>query len=262
MSFTAVGVEACCHCSKSLPCFSNRATIDFYRSKGITYATQLSRVETRCPSFRCTPAGPQSSLIDFPLHCHCGGLFKHTFCDVQPRRARNPQAIMSKRERNITERAAPPRGDQQQLQHHHNHSELMFTWASLVPATHHGSHAESHPLVLVHHVGQEFGRRCHRDALLVAKLIDATLSGQQALPEATVGSSSSHGTQQIGVDLNHLLHRLGGDVGACCGPGVHGHDDAMLELWQQEHQLVLHIQTSAHHDIKSPQPYACQLETF
>lgn len=84
----------------------------------------------------------------------------------------------------------------------------MFTWASLVPATHHGSHAESHTLVLVHHIGQEFGRCCHGDALLVAKLIDATLTGQQTLPEATVGSSSGHGTQQIGVDLNHLLHRL------------------------------------------------------
>lgn len=106
----------------------------------------------------------------------------------------------------------------------------MFTWASLVPATHHGSHAESHALVLVHHVGQELGGGRHRDALLVAELIDATLSGQQALPEAAVGSSSGHGTQQVRVDLDHLLHRLGGDVGAGRGPGVHRHDDAMLEL--------------------------------
>lgn len=31
-------------------------------------------------SLACSP-----SLIDFPLLCHRGGLFKHTFCDVQPR---------------------------------------------------------------------------------------------------------------------------------------------------------------------------------
>lgn len=84
----------------------------------------------------------------------------------------------------------------------------MFTWASLVPSAHHGSHAEPHALVLVHHVSEQFGGRCHRDALLVAKLVDAALAGQQALPEATVCSSSSHGAQQVGVDLNHLLHRL------------------------------------------------------
>lgn len=115
----------------------------------------------------------------------------------------------------------------------------VFTWAPLVPATHHGPHAESHPLVLVHHIGQEFGRCCHRDALLVAELVDATLTGQQPFPEATVGGSSGHGAQQIGVDLNHLLHRLGGNVGARGGPGVHRHDNAVLELSQQEHGATL-----------------------
>lgn len=28
-------------------------------------------------------------LIDFPLLCHRGGLFKHTFCDVRPHTARH-----------------------------------------------------------------------------------------------------------------------------------------------------------------------------
>lgn len=106
----------------------------------------------------------------------------------------------------------------------------MFTWASLVPAAHHGPHAESHALVLVHHVGQQLGGRCHRDALLVAELVDAALSGQQALPEAAVGRSSGHGAQQVGVDLDHLLYRLRRDVRAGGGPRVHGDDDAMLEL--------------------------------
>ena len=113
--------------------------------------------------------------------------------------------------------------------HTHTHT-VTFTWSSLVPATHHGAHAEPHALVLVHHVGQQLGRGRHGDALLVAELIDATLAGQQALPEAAVGRSSGHGAQQVGVDLDHLLDRLGGDVGARGGPGVHGDDDAMVEL--------------------------------
>lgn len=107
----------------------------------------------------------------------------------------------------------------------------IITWASLVPATHHGSHAQPHAFVLVHHVSQQLGGCCHRDALLVAQLVDAALAGQQALPEAAVGRPSSHGAQQVRVDLNHLLHRLRGDVRARCGPGVHCNNDSMLELW-------------------------------
>lgn len=87
-------------------------------------------------------------------------------------------------------------------------SSAVLTWASLVPATHHGSHAEPHALVLVHHVSEQLGGCRHRDALLVSQLIDAALTGQQALPEAAVGSPSCHCAQQVGVDLNHLLHRL------------------------------------------------------
>lgn len=105
-----------------------------------------------------------------------------------------------------------------------------FTWASFVPAAHHGSHAEPHALVLVNHVGEQLGGGRHRDALLVAKLVDATLAGQQALPEAAVSGSSGHGAQQVGVDLDHLLYRLRGDVGARRRTGVHGNDDPMLEL--------------------------------
>lgn len=111
-----------------------------------------------------------------------------------------------------------------------SYTAVVFTWASLVPATHHGSHAESHAFVLVHHVSEQLGGCCHRDALLVAKLIDAALAGQQTFPEATVCGSSSHGTQQVGVDLNHLLHCLRRNVRARCGPRVHRNNNTMLEL--------------------------------
>lgn len=50
------------------------------------------------------------SLIDFPLLCHCGGLFKHTYCDVRPRTARHPKlsAWTSEREGGRVREAALP----------------------------------------------------------------------------------------------------------------------------------------------------------
>lgn len=115
-----------------------------------------------------------------------------------------------------------------------SYTSVVFTWASLVPATHHGSHAESHAFVLVHHVSEQLGGRCHWDALLVAELIDAALTSQQAFPEAAVCSSSGHGAQQVGIDLNHLLHCLRGNVGTRCGPRVHRNNDTMLELREKK----------------------------
>lgn len=80
------------------------------------YATQLSWAETQCPSFHHTCAGPQCGLIDFPLQCRRGGLFKHTFGDVLPHRARYPKAITCNTEEKIKRTTAPPRGKEWQLQ--------------------------------------------------------------------------------------------------------------------------------------------------
>lgn len=107
---------------------------------------------------------------------------------------------------------------------------VVLTRSSLVPATHHGAHAESHAFVLVHHVGQQLRGGRHRDALFVAQLVDTALTGEQALPETAVCGASGHGPQEVRVDLDHLLHRLRGDVGARRGPRVHRHDNSMLEL--------------------------------
>jgi hypothetical protein len=104
--------------------------------------------------------------------------------------------------------------------------------------THHG---ETHALVLVNHVGQQLGRRGNTDALFVLEFVLSardegeavasdtdTLNQRQrqkhiptnrdrdrpalhrkyALPEGAVGRTASHGAQQIGVDLDHLLDCL------------------------------------------------------
>lgn len=44
---------------------------------------------TQCPSCGRLPVACSPRLIDFPLLCHCGGLFKHTLCDVQPQTSRH-----------------------------------------------------------------------------------------------------------------------------------------------------------------------------
>lgn len=87
-------------------------------------------------------------------------------------------------------------------------SKRILTWAPLVPTRDHGTHRESHALVLIHHVGQKLGGSRHRDALLVTEFVDAALPGQQALPETAVSCSASHCAQEVRVNLNDLLDRL------------------------------------------------------
>lgn len=106
----------------------------------------------------------------------------------------------------------------------------QLTRASLIPATDHGAHGQPHAFVLIHHVGKQFGGRRDRDAFLVAKLIDSTLSSQQPLPEAAIRCTPSHGAQKVRVDLYHFLHCLGSNVGTCGGPGIRCNNDSMLKL--------------------------------
>lgn len=41
-----------------------------------------------------------------------------------------------------------------------------------VPATDHAPHGQAHASVAQHHVGQQLGRRSHRDALVVPQLVE------------------------------------------------------------------------------------------
>ncbi len=76
---------------------------------------------------------------------------------------------------------------------------------SFVPTSDHGTHGQAHILVRVDHVGQDLGRAGHRNSLLVSQLVDATLLGQDTLPELTVGSTTGHRAQQVRVDLDDFL---------------------------------------------------------
>lgn len=65
----------------------------------ISAGVQALCMRPNCPGLRPNVHHPaalllarSASLIDFPLLCHCGGLFKHTFCDVRPHTAWHPKA--------------------------------------------------------------------------------------------------------------------------------------------------------------------------
>jgi hypothetical protein len=79
---------------------------------------------------------------------------------------------------------------------------------SLVPAGDHGAHGQPHALVGIHRVGQQLGRRRHRDTLLIPKLIQPALAAQVALPEGAVSGAAGHRAKQVRIDLDHLLHVL------------------------------------------------------
>lgn len=77
----------------------------------------------------------------------------------------------------------------------------------LVPAADHGTHGETHAFVRVDEVGEEFGGGGDGDAFFVAQFVEATVHAKVRFPVLAVGSTTSHGTEEVGVDLDDLLHR-------------------------------------------------------
>lgn len=101
MSFTFVGIAASRHCL--------HGPLLLFQTK---LASISAGVWALCMRPNCSGLGPDvrhpavlslarsPSFIDFPLLCHCGGLFKHTLCDVRPHTVWHPKAtaFISKRE--------------------------------------------------------------------------------------------------------------------------------------------------------------------
>lgn len=68
----------------------------------ISVGLQALCMRPNCPGLRPDVHHPTTlllawspSLIDFPLLCHCGVLFKHTFCDVRSHTVWHPNATVS-----------------------------------------------------------------------------------------------------------------------------------------------------------------------
>ena len=78
----------------------------------------------------------------------------------------------------------------------------------LIPASNHGTHGQTASTVGVDDVGKDLGGGSNRDTLSVTQLKEAAAASQFALPERAISSSSSHSSEQVGVDLNDLLYGL------------------------------------------------------
>jgi hypothetical protein len=66
--------------------------------------------------------------------------------------------------------------------------------------------------------------------MTVSELVETTLHAEVAFPETAIGGASRHGSQQKGVDLNHLLDSATGNVGTHGGTRIDRHNDAAVEL--------------------------------
>lgn len=63
---------------------------------------------------------------------------------------------------------------------------IQLRTALVVPGQHH-SHADTHALVVVHNVGHDLAGSGHRNAFLVAQLLDSALLGQHPISVHTIG---------------------------------------------------------------------------
>lgn len=109
MSFTFVGITAGIIVYIDLSAFQTKPAL-------ISVGVQELCMRPNCPGLKpfvhhpaalllaCSP-----SFIDFPLLCHCGGLFKHTFCDIWPLTEWHPKTTAQS-----TNRARPS----ERLQYH------------------------------------------------------------------------------------------------------------------------------------------------
>lgn len=86
---------------------------------------------------------------------------------------------------------------------------VVEAWSGSVPSGNHGAHGQPHSFVSVQGVGQEFGCGTHGDPLLVFQLVGFALHAEVTLPELAICRASSHCAEQVWIDLDHFLHRLG-----------------------------------------------------
>lgn len=59
--------------------------------------------------------------------------------------------------------------------------------------------------------------------------MEPALDPQVPMPKLAISSTSSHGSQHVGINLDDFPHSLRGYVAAHAGPGVGGDDDALVE---------------------------------
>lgn len=107
----------------------------------------------------------------------------------------------------IRKRASTPHTEQIALQPRSVAVHIEDRGPRLVPAADHGAHGEAHAFVRVDEVGEEFGGGGDGDAFFVAQFVQAAVHAQVGFPVLAVGGTTCHGAEEVGVNLDDLLHR-------------------------------------------------------
>mmetsp|Transcript_20472 Transcript_20472/g.51856 ORF Transcript_20472/g.51856 Transcript_20472/m.51856 type:complete len:203 (-) Transcript_20472:145-753(-) len=113
--------------------------------------------------------------------------------------------------------------------------------ARMVPAGNHGSHGKTVVSVLVNSVLQHFCSSSNTWSALGSEFKKTALNPQFAFPVRAIRCTTSHCAKKVRVDLNHLLHSLGGDVIPHGSTGVHSNNNSALEKERQSRCALLHF---------------------
>mmetsp|Transcript_36142 Transcript_36142/g.52981 ORF Transcript_36142/g.52981 Transcript_36142/m.52981 type:complete len:278 (+) Transcript_36142:159-992(+) len=100
---------------------------------------------------------------------------------------------------------------------------------AVVPPCNHRAARQTVAFVTVEGVVERLRRGPHGNALFVLQLVQPALHAEVALPERAVGGATSHGAQEVGVDLDDFLDTLRRNVGSLRGAGIDGDEDTALE---------------------------------
>eukprot|EP00982_Pelagococcus_subviridis_P007602 30672-Pelagococcus_subviridis.AAC.3 len=117
--------------------------------------------------------------------------------------------------------------------------DVVQTRAVEIPPGDHRPHGQPLPAVAVKRVRQQLRRAGDADALAVLELVEAALDPEVPLPELAVRGAAGHRSEEVRVDLDHLLYRLRRDVRPLRRARVHRDDDAVLEDEPERRRAVV-----------------------
>ena len=82
------------------------------------------------------------------------------------------------------------------------------------------------------------------ETFLISQFMKAALFCEDTLPKLTIGCTTSHSTEQIGVNFDNFFDFLWGNVTAGGGTGIGRDNDATFELERKTRCTVVELDLS------------------